>query len=131
MRVDSPSDCPRLQTYLTDSVHKVVFQKSILAQIRQLIFYINNDKEQIEGLSSDYATERPWPPAHQSIPRPPWSKPYTLNLEPGTLNPKCRTLHPAPYTLNVEPYTLHHTPYALQPTPHTLHPTPETLHPEP
>ena len=30
--------------YLTASVHKVVVQKSILAQIRQLILYISNNK---------------------------------------------------------------------------------------
>ena len=33
---------PRL--YLTESVYKVVFQKSIPAQIRQLIVYVSNNK---------------------------------------------------------------------------------------
>ena len=33
-----------LNTYLTESVYKVVLQKSIPPQIRQLIPYISNDK---------------------------------------------------------------------------------------
>jgi len=33
-----------MHTYLTESVYKVVWQKSIPARIRQLILYISNDK---------------------------------------------------------------------------------------
>jgi len=35
--------------YLTESVYKVVSQKSIPTQIRQLIFYISNSKEYVDG----------------------------------------------------------------------------------
>ena len=38
-----------LQTYLTESAHKVVLQKSIPAQIRQLILYIYDDEGQVDG----------------------------------------------------------------------------------
>jgi len=36
-------------SYLTESVYKVVFKKSILAQIRQLILYISNNTGKVDG----------------------------------------------------------------------------------
>ena len=36
-------------SYLTERVHKVVWQKSISAQIRQLILYINDAKGKVDG----------------------------------------------------------------------------------
>ena len=38
-----------LHFYLTERVNKVVLQMSIPAQIRQLIFYISNNKGQVDG----------------------------------------------------------------------------------
>ena len=34
---------------LTESAHKVVVKKSIPTQIRQLILYISNDKDSVDG----------------------------------------------------------------------------------
>ena len=37
------------RSYLTQSVYKVVLQKSIPTEIRQLDLYISNDNEHIDG----------------------------------------------------------------------------------
>ena len=37
-------DAPAVQTYPIESVYKVVMQKSISAQIRQLVFYVSDDR---------------------------------------------------------------------------------------
>ena len=39
----------REHLFLTESVHKVILQQSIPAQIRQLIFIISNNKGQVDG----------------------------------------------------------------------------------
>ena len=38
-----------MRPYLTESVYQVVLQKSIPAQIRQLILYISNSKGYVDG----------------------------------------------------------------------------------
>ena len=42
------------QLYLTESVYKFVLQMSILAQIRQLVLYISNDKGYVDGFVIDF-----------------------------------------------------------------------------
>jgi len=41
--------CKHSKPYLTESVHKIVLQKSISTQIRQLIFCISNNEGQVDG----------------------------------------------------------------------------------
>ena len=36
-------------SYLIESIHKVVLQKSIPAQIRRLSLYIGNNEEEVDG----------------------------------------------------------------------------------
>jgi len=41
------------QVYLTESVYKVVLQKSTPAQTRQLIFHPNNEKGHVDGFARE------------------------------------------------------------------------------
>ena len=47
--IDSNHASACRQLHLTESVHKVVLQKSILAQIRQLMLFISKDEGRDDG----------------------------------------------------------------------------------
>ena len=52
-----PRGGKRGQTYLSESVHKVGLQKSISAQIRQLILDISNTKDKLTNLRGNWSLQ--------------------------------------------------------------------------
>ena len=86
----SPGARPRL--YLAESVHIVFLQKSIPAQIRQLILYISNDKGEVDGyvrettcskqVYKSFLGDKPPRPTHPPNAPRPASSPPPLSPQP-------------------------------------------------
>ena len=136
----------RVRCHFAESVYNVGLQKSIPAQIRQLILCISNDKGSVDGFDrestfakrSNIFCEIRWhaldKTARNPKPRTPSSKPQTpnpINPEPRTPDLTPQTPNPIPQFPNPKPRTPNSKHQTLNPKPQTPKPTPQTLNPKP